>query len=118
MESRHDMTKPVNVLEMNFVELSEYIAELHDQINQYKVAVNQYEAIISAHNRDAEIRQWTDRAADRAAEARDWRKIASDLADAMELIEDQLAGLGVGLRPVAQSAMRAYLEQLERFESQ
>lgn len=118
MESCNDLEKTVNALEMNFIELSEYIAELEAQISQYKIAINQYEAMVSEYNRDAEIRKWTDRAAERAAEARDWRQIASDLADAMDMVEDQLGGLGVGLRPLAQAALLAYREQFERFESQ
>lgn len=100
----------MNYLDMTFNDLTAYIASLNNKVVQLELKVAEQSAIIGSYSRDQivnEMRTMVEEAENGLQEMID---LAHDLYDGLKQAESQLDKLGVGLRPLAQEAVRSFEE--------
>jgi hypothetical protein len=99
-----------NYLDMTFNDLTSYIVNLQSKITQLELQVAEQSAIIGSYSRDHVINEMRAMVEEAENDLQEMIGLCNELYDGLKMAESQLDKLGVGLRPLARSAVQAFEE--------
>lgn len=101
---------------MTFTDLADYVGELRDSVRKLQTQLVEAEVTIKELDTEPQVAGLREQLAAMETVADMWVDVANDLYEGLMVAQEQLSKHGIGLRPVAQDAMRLFAELTEEWD--
>lgn len=102
--------------EMTFTDLADYVGELRDSVRKLQTQLVEAEVTIKELDTEPQVVGLREQLAAMETVADMWVDVANDLYEGLMVAQEQLSKHGIGLRPIAQDAMRLFAELTEEWD--